>query len=76
MKSDKFGKKVATVFPEAVSRAAWHPVGTLLEINTGAIFRGYRTTPYPAPVLLREGREMGGGGTFTPPLSEFVFSSR
>lgn len=26
----------------------------LLEINTGAISRGYRTTPYPAPFLLKE----------------------
>lgn len=26
----------------------------LFELNTGAIARGYRTTPYPAPFLLRE----------------------
>ncbi len=30
------------------------------EINTGAISRGYRTTPYPAPVFLRRIREKGG----------------
>ena len=28
--------------------------GALLEINTGAMSRGYRTTPYPAPFILRE----------------------
>lgn len=28
--------------------------GLIFEINTGAISRGYRTTPYPAPFLLRE----------------------
>ncbi len=32
----------------------------LFEINTGAISRGYRTTPYPAPVFLRRIREKGG----------------
>ena len=33
---------------------------TLLEINTGAMARGYRTAPYPALFLLREWRNMGG----------------
>ena len=33
---------------------------TLLEINTGAISRGYRDTPYPAQFLLREWRNLGG----------------
>ena len=36
------------------------PDKTLLEINTGAISRGYRDTPYPAAFLLREWRAMGG----------------
>jgi len=36
------------------------PVETLLEINTGAMSRGYRKTPYPALFLLREWRDMGG----------------
>lgn len=36
------------------------PKATLLEINTGAIARGYRTSPYPALFLLREWRTMGG----------------
>lgn len=31
-----------------------------LEMNTGAISRGYRTSPYPSPVLLRIIRELGG----------------
>ena len=32
----------------------------IFEINTGAISRGYRDTPYPAMFLLREWRGMGG----------------
>ena len=36
------------------------PKATLLEINTGGMARGYRTTPYPAPFILREWKEMGG----------------
>ena len=36
------------------------PWATLLEINTGAVSRGYRKTPYPALFLLREWRRMGG----------------
>ena len=36
------------------------PRGTLLEINTGAMSRGYRKDPYPALFLLREWRAMGG----------------
>lgn len=32
----------------------------LFEINTGAMARGYRTQPYPAPALLREIRALGG----------------
>ena len=31
-----------------------------LEMNTGAISRGYRKGPYPNPVLLKKIREMGG----------------
>lgn len=36
------------------------PGRTLLEINTGAMARGYRSVPYPAQFLLREWRDMGG----------------
>lgn len=34
--------------------------GALLEVNTGAIARGYLTTPYPAPFLLKAWRAWGG----------------
>lgn len=37
------------------------PQATLLEINTGAMSRGYRSNPYPALFLLKEWRAMGGG---------------
>ena len=32
----------------------------VIEMNTGAISRGYRKTPYPAPFLLKEIKERGG----------------
>ena len=31
------------------------------EVNTGAISRGYRTTPYPAPFILKEMKRLGFG---------------
>ena len=34
--------------------------GRLVEINTGAIARGYRTAPYPGEAMLRRVRECGG----------------
>ncbi len=34
--------------------------GKIFEINTGAISRGYRTTPYPSAMLLREIIRRGG----------------
>ena len=34
--------------------------GKIFEVNTGAISRGYRTTPYPSVQWLRLLREMGG----------------
>ncbi|MBQ8432962.1 MAG: histidinol-phosphatase [Clostridia bacterium] len=37
------------------------PKAPLFEINTGAIARGYRTTPYPSAFLLREIQQRGGG---------------
>ena len=37
----------------------------LFEVNTGAISRGYRTTPYPAPFLLDECRRLGLGAVIT-----------
>lgn len=41
------------------------PGATVLEVNTGAMARGWRTAPYPAPFLLREWRDMGGRIIFT-----------
>lgn len=35
-------------------------VSPFIELNTGAISRGYRKIPYPAPFLLREIRDRGG----------------
>ena len=37
----------------------------LFEVNTGAIARGYRTTPYPSIFLLKELRQMGFGACIT-----------
>lgn len=34
--------------------------GMVVELNTGAIARGYRTAPYPGPALLRRLKELGG----------------
>lgn len=35
-------------------------IGVLLEVNTGAVARGYLPEPYPAPFLLRAWKEWGG----------------
>ncbi len=43
---------------EALSRAV--KTGALLEVNTGAIARGWREDPYPSPLLLRAWRAAGG----------------
>jgi len=48
-------QKAATEALESVKAA-----GVLLEVNTGAMARGYRTRPYPAPFLMKRWREMGG----------------
>ena len=37
----------------------------VLEVNTGAVSRGWRRLPYPAPFLLRRIREAGGRVTVT-----------
>lgn len=34
--------------------------GLVFEVNTGAISRGYRTTPYPDPKFLKRLKELGG----------------
>lgn len=36
------------------------PADPIFEINTGAISRGYRTAPYPAPFILQHIRRRGG----------------
>ena len=64
----KFNEPHPLFSPEepAFRRAALDAVDALLpydrifEINTGAISRGYRTTPYPAPFLLRHVAQHGG----------------
>lgn len=64
----KFNESHALFSPEdpAFRRAALDAVDALLpydrffEINTGAISRGFRTTPYPAPFLLQHISEHGG----------------
>ena len=49
-------------YTEAALRALEHadPETTLMEINTGAVARGYRSEVYPAQFLLRRWRDMGG----------------
>ena len=39
---------------------AVYDAGCLLEVNTGAIARGYQTRPYPTLTLLRRWHELGG----------------
>jgi len=48
-------------YREYAVRAAESLAGKIpfFEVNTGAIARGYRTTPYPAPFLLKELKRLG-----------------
>ena len=64
----KFSERDTTLIDEQNAeyrKAALSAVESLIktseffEVNTGAISRGYRTTPYPAPFLLRGMRDMG-----------------
>jgi len=55
---DEDAPRYRTAALEALHTAA--PEETLLEINTGAMARGYRNKPYPALFLLKEWRTMGG----------------
>ena len=48
-------QKAARSAMEALVRA-----GKIFEVNTGAISRGYRTSPYPSKALLMQLYEMGG----------------
>ena len=47
----------------AATEAAEALVGKVkfFEVNTGAISRGYRTTPYPAPYIIKEMNRLGFG---------------
>lgn len=49
--------------------------GALFEVNCGAMSRGYRTTPYPAPVLLKLIRELGGEVIITGDCHDAAFLS-
>lgn len=55
---DESSPRYRTAALEALHGA--DPAVTLLEINTGAVFRGVRHTPYPALFFLEEWRRMGG----------------
>ena len=66
----KFNEQVPDLFdadcPEyraAAIEAAEALVGKVkyFEVNTGAIGRGYRTTPYPAPFIIQEMKRLGFG---------------
>lgn len=53
------------VMPALVAMERLTAAGKIIEINTGAISRGYRTTPYPSAFLLSSLYEMGGKITFS-----------
>ncbi|MBE6995141.1 MAG: histidinol-phosphatase HisJ family protein [Ruminococcaceae bacterium] len=55
---DEASKRYRVAALDALHRA--DPAATVLEINTGAMARGYRHTPYPAQFLLKEWKQMGG----------------
>ena len=56
-------KEMLTAAKAAVD--ALLPLGIPFEINTGAISRGLRTTPYPTEEILRVIRESGGKVTYS-----------
>lgn len=45
----------------------------LFEVNTGAIARGYRTTPYPSLTLLKEMKNMGFGAVISSDCHDGAF---
>lgn len=65
-KADLFDPKDPRYLKAAIS-AAECLAGKIpyFEVNTGAIARGYRTTPYPAPELIGVLRELGFGAIIT-----------
>ena len=60
---DESGRRYRSAALEALDALLESDV--IFEINTGAISRGFRTVPYPAPFLLRRIRERGGRVTIT-----------
>ena len=60
---DESDPRYVQVAYEALERML--PTGALLEVNTGAIARGYRNAPYPALKLLTFWRERGGRTTLS-----------
>ena len=60
---DENSREYRRIALNALERA--FPCGGLLEINTGAMARGYLDTPYPTRELLGAWREMGGRITIT-----------
>ena len=52
------GKKYRAIAIEALNEAL--KVTPVIEVNTGGIARGFRSTPYPAPFLLKEILRRGG----------------
>lgn len=49
------------------------PSGALFEVNCGAMSRGYRTAPYPAPRWLKLIRELGGEVIITGDCHDAAF---
>lgn len=54
---------------DALERA--FPCGSILEVNTGGMGRGYLSTPYPTFELLCAWREMGGEATLSSDCHDF-----
>ena len=52
------GKKYRSIATQALTEAL--EITPVIEVNTGAISRGFRTMPYPAPFLLQEVLRRGG----------------
>ena len=48
----------------------------VFEINVGAIARGYRTTPYPAPFILKRIKELGCGVVISSDCHNFNYLNK
>jgi len=64
---EKFFDIDSSVYKNAAIEAAESLSGKIpfFEVNTGAIARGYRTTAYPAPFLIKELKRLGFGVVIT-----------